>query len=223
MRILVVEDETSLARAITELLKKNHYEAEAVHNGTDACGFLLSGSYDADILDIMLPGKDGIEVLREVRDGGAMLPILLLTAKSSENDKVLGLDSGANDYLTKPFSVRELMARIRAMTRPLEQQTSIITYGNVSLNRINFELSTPYGNYRLASKEYQMMELFIANPNMLFSTERLLEKVWGYETEVQESTVWVYVSYLRKKLRSLHANVEIRALRYAGYSLEEIK
>ena len=223
MRILVVEDETSLARAITELLKKNNYEAEAIYNGTDACGYLLSGIYDAAILDIMLPGKDGIEVLREARRGGATLPILMLTAKSSVSDKVLGLDSGANDYLTKPFSVQELMARVRAMTRPLEQQTSIITYGNVSLNRINFELSTPYGNYRLASKEYQMMELFIANPNMLFSTERLLEKVWGYETEVQESTVWVYVSYLRKKLRSLHANVEIRALRYAGYSLEEIK
>lgn len=220
MRILVVEDETSLARAITELLKKNNYEAEAVHNGRDACEFLLSGIYDAAILDIMLPGKDGIEVLKEVRGSGATLPILLLTAKSSVSDKVLGLDSGANDYLTKPFNVRELMARVRAMTRPLEQPTSVMTFGNISLNRANFELSSPYGSHRLASKEYQMMELFMANPNTLFSTDRLFEKIWGYQSDVQVSTVWVYVSYLRKKLQSLHANIEIKVTRNAGYSLE---
>lgn len=222
MRILVVEDEASLARAITELLKKNNYEAEAVYNGCDARDYILSGIYDAVILDVMLPGRDGFEVLREVRSSGAMLPILMLTARSNVNDKVFGLDSGANDYLTKPFQVGELLARIRAMTRTSTQSSSTLSFGNIFLNRANFELSSPYGSYRLASKEYQMMELLIANPATLFSTERLLEKVWGYETEVQPSTVWVYVSYLRKKLQSLHANIEIRAARNAGYSLEVI-
>ena len=223
MRVLVIEDETSLARAITELLRKNNFEAETVDNGIDACQYLKSGIYDAAILDIMLPGMDGFEVLREVRGNGSMVPILMLTARSSIDDKVQGLDGGANDYLTKPFVVRELLARVRAMTRMAAQPSSVMSFGNIFLNRANFELSSSYGNYRLASKEYQMMELFMANPNTLFSTERLLERVWGYETEVQESTVWVYISYLRKKLNSLHANVEIRATRNSGYSLEEIK
>ena len=223
MRILVIEDEASLARALTELLRNHNSEAETVDNGIDACHYLKSGIYDAAILDIMLPGMDGFEVLGEVRGSGLAIPILMLTARSSVDDKVLGLDSGANDYLTKPFVVKELLARVRAMTRIATQPSSVLSLGNVSLNRANFELSSPYGNYRLASKEYQMMELFMTNPNTLFSTERLLEKVWGYESDVQESTVWVYISYLRKKLRSLHANIEIRAMRNAGYSLEGIK
>ena len=223
MRILVIEDEAPLARAITELLRKNNFEAETVDNGIDACHYLKSGIYDAAILDIMLPGMDGFEVLGEVRGSGLAIPILMLTARSSVDDKVLGLDSGANDYLTKPFVVKELLARVRAMTRIATQPSSVLSLGNISLNRANFELSSPYGNYRLASKEYQMMELFMTNPNTLFSTERLLEKVWGYESDVQENTVWVYISYLRKKLRSLHANIEIRAMRNAGYSLEGIK
>lgn len=223
MRILIVEDETSLARALTALLRKNNYEVEAVANGIDACDYIRSGIYDAVILDIMLPGKDGFEVLQEVRRSGSNVPILMLTARSNVEDKVQGLDSGANDYLTKPFVVQELLARIRAITRTASHSGSVLSFGNVSLNRANFELSSAYGSYRLTSKEYQMMELLIANPHVLFSSERLLEKIWGYESDVQLNAVWVYISYLRKKLVSLHANIEICASRNAGYSLEEIK
>ena len=222
MRILLAEDELSLARAIIAILKKNNYEAEAVHDGAAALAYLSSGQYDGAVLDIMMPKMDGITVLRKYRQSGGTTPILMLTAKSEIDDKVLGLDSGANDYLTKPFATQELMARIRAMTRSLcAQNSSVLEMGNIRLNRSNFELSSPTGSFHLTNREFQMMEMLLANPHQLIPTERFMEKIWGYDNEAEINVVWVYISYLRKKLASLNADIQIRMTRNAGYTLEK--
>lgn len=170
-----------------------------------------------------MPKLDGLEVLRCLRKSGNPIPVLLLTAKSEVEDKVTGLDTGANDYLTKPFSTAELMAQIRAMTRSQTgcQVSSLLILGNITLNQATFELSSPHGSYRLANKEYQMMELLLRNPRQLIPTERFLERIWGYDSDVELNVVWVYISYLRKKLAALHADIQIKATRNAGYSLEE--
>lgn len=222
MRILLAEDEHSLAKALVRILEKNNYSADAVYNGTDALKYLETGNYDAAILDVMMPEMDGITVLQRSRSAGIMIPILLLTAKAEIDDKVLGLDSGANDYLTKPFDTKELLARIRAMTRNTPYADSTLTFGNICLNRATFELSSPHGNFRLANKEFQMMELFMSNPHHLIPSERILEKIWGYDSDAELNVVWVYISYLRKKLDALQADIQIKASRNAGYSLEEI-
>ena len=205
------------------LLKKHHYEADAVYDGAEALAYLQTGNYDAAILDIMMPGMDGIEVLCRARESGMSLPILMLTAKSDVRDKVTGLDSGANDYMTKPFSAQELLARIRAMTRVSRgMDTNRLTMGNVMLDLTTYELSTPTGSFRLTGKEFQMMEMLLSNQRRLIPTERFLEKIWGYDTDAEVHVVWVYISYLRKKLASLGATVQIRVARNAGYLLEEI-
>lgn len=222
MRLLLAEDEKSLSKAIITILQKNNYSADAAYDGEEALDYLASGNYDGVILDIMMPKLDGISVLKKLREQGNKIPVLMLTAKSEVDDKVLGLDSGANDYLTKPFNTKELLARIRAMTRNQnEQMDSKIKFGNIILDRATFELSSPNGNFRLANKEFQMMEMLMMNPHCLISTERFLEKIWGYDSEVEINVVWVYISYLRKKLAALHANIQIKAQRNAGYSLEE--
>lgn len=223
MRILLADDEVSLARALVHILEKNNFSAEAVYNGQDALVYLESGCYDAAILDVMMPKMDGIQVLRRIREKGITIPVLMLTAKSEIEDKVQGLDSGANDYLTKPFDTRELLARLRAMTRSGQIPDTKLSYGNITLDRANFTLSSPTGSFRLANKEYQMMELFMSNPQNLLSTERLMEKIWGYETNSEINVVWVYISYLRKKLSSLKADVHIKSYRNSGYSLEKIQ
>ena len=169
-----------------------------------------------------MPKLDGISVLRRVRAAGNNLPILLLTAKSEVDDKVTGLDAGANDYLTKPFAARELLARIRAMTRTLSvQNTSRMRMGNICLDRATFELSSPANSFRLTGKEFQMMELLLANPRHLISTEQFMERIWGQDSDAEINIVWVYISYLRKKLAALGADIQIKATRNAGYSLEE--
>lgn len=222
MRLLLAEDEKSLSKAIITILQKNNYSADAAYDGEEALDYLASGNYDGVILDIMMPKLDGISVLKKLREQGNKIPILMLTAKSEVDDKVLGLDSGANDYLTKPFNTKELLARIRAMTRNQnEQMDSKMKFGNIVLDRATFELSSPSGNFRLANKEFQIMEMLMMNPRCLISAERFLEKVWGYDSEVEINVVWVYISYLRKKLAALHANIQIKAQRNAGYSLEE--
>ena len=219
MRLLFAEDEKSLSRAITAILKKNHYEVDAVYDGEEALAYLECGTYDGAILDIMMPKKDGLTVLKEIRRQGINTPVLMLTAKAEIDDRVLGLDSGANDYLTKPFAAPELLARIRAMTRTqMTQNTSSLSFGNLSLNQTSFELSSPSGSYQLTNKEFQLLELLMANPGQVISSDRLFEKIWGYE-----SVIWVYISYLRKKLTALNASVRIRAIRNAGYRLEEIQ
>lgn len=223
MRILLAEDERSLSRALVALLERSNYSADAVYDGEEALAYLEAGNYDALILDIMMPKVDGLTVLRRLREKGNPIPVLLLTAKSEVSDKVLGLDTGANDYLTKPFSTQELMARIRAMTRTQTGQVSSrITFGNITLDQATFELSSPTGSFRLANKEYQMMELLMCNPRQLIPTERFLERIWGYDSDVELNVVWVYISYLRKKLTALHADIQIKVTRNAGYSLEEL-
>ena len=224
MRLLFAEDEKSLSRAITAILKKNHYEVDAVYDGEEALAYLECGTYDGAILDIMMPKKDGLTVLKEIRRQGINTPVLMLTAKAEIDDRVLGLDSGANDYLTKPFAAPELLARIRAMTRTqMTQNTSTLSFGNLSLNQTSFELSSPSASYQLTNKEFQLLELLMANPGQVISSDRLFEKIWGYESDADPSVIWVYISYLRKKLTALNASVRIRAIRNAGYRLEEIQ
>lgn len=223
MRLLLAEDERSLSRAIAAILKKNNYETDAVYDGAEALEFLMSGSYDGAILDIMMPRLDGIEVLKRVRAAGNATPIIMLTAKSEVEDKVLGLDSGANDYLTKPFAAQELLARIRAMTRSSASQlTSRLQLGNITLDRASFELSSPTGSFHLTNREFQMLEMLMSNPRQIISPERFLEKIWGYDNDAESNVVWVYIAYLRKKLASLGADIHIKVTRNAGYSLEEI-
>lgn len=225
MRLLLAEDELALSKALKVILERNHYSVDAVYDGQEALEYLSAGNnYDGIILDIMMPKIDGITVLKEIRRQGNLIPVILLTAKSEIDDKVLGLDAGANDYLTKPFNTRELLARIRAMTRTQTVQTnSLLQMGNVTLDQATYELSTPSGSYRLANKEFQMMEMLMSNQKNLISSERFMEKIWGYDSETEMNVVWVYVSYLRKKLTALHANIRIKAMRNAGYTLEEIK
>ncbi len=221
MRILLAEDEKSMSRALVAILTKNNYSVDAVYDGEEALSYILTGDYDCAVLDVMMPLMDGFEVLRQVRAKGMSLPVMMLTAKSQIDDKVEGLDLGANDYLTKPFESRELLARLRAITRSVTPAAdNTLKYGNVSLNRANFELSTASGSVKLAAKEFQMMEYLMANPGGLISTDRFMDKVWGLDSEADISVVWTNLSYLRKKLAQIKANVKIKATRNAGYSLE---
>lgn len=223
MRILLAEDEVSLSKALKVILERNNYSVDQVYDGEEALSFLSADNYDCLILDLMMPKVDGITVLKTMRKEGNMLPVIILTAKSEVDDKVLGLDSGANDYLTKPFNSRELLARIRAITRSKENNegNSILKMGNTILMRDTFILKTDSGEARLQSKEFQILELLMQNKNKLISTERLMEKIWGFDSEAEINVVWVYISNLRKKLASLDSNVEIKATRNAGYTLEE--
>lgn len=223
MRILLAEDEKPLARAILKIFEKNHHSADAVYNGEDALSYLAAGNYDAAVFDVMMPKMDGITALKTLRAQGNRIPVLMLTAKSEIDDKVLGLDSGANYYLTKPFDSKELLAALRAITRTQAEVDSRLTFGNITLDRSTFELSSSSGSFRLANKEFQMMELFMSNPHHIIPAERFMEKIWGFDSEVEINVVWAYVSYLRKKLAALNANILIKASRNAGYSLEEAK
>lgn len=221
MRILLAEDEHPLARAIVKIFEKNNYSADAVDNGEDALLYLEGGNYDVAVLDIMMPRMDGLTALKKLRQSGNSIPVLLLTAKSETDDKVSGLDGGANYYLTKPFDTKELLAAIRAITRTQTEVDARLCVGNITLDRATFELSGPDGSFRLANKEFQMMEIFLSNPHRIISAERLMEKIWGFDNEAEMNVVWVYVSYLRKKLSALHADIVIKSSRNAGYSLEE--
>ena len=224
MRLLLAEDEQDLSKALCAVLKHNNYSVDAVYDGQDALDYGLSENYDGIILDIMMPKKNGIEILTELRKSGVDTPVLILTAKGEVDDKILGLDSGADDYLTKPFAMGELLARIRALTRRKADFTpNLLSSGNLSLNRETFELSVDGESIRLGNKEFQMMEMLMSNPGRLISTEQFMEKIWGYETEAEINVVWVYISYLRKKLASLKASLEIKAVRGVGYTLEETK
>ena len=221
MRILLAEDEKSMSRALCAILTKNNYSVETVYDGQDALDYLLGGEYDCAILDVMMPKMDGFTVLQKIRGKGITIPVMMLTAKSEVDDKVEGLDLGANDYLTKPFESRELLARLRAITRnTTTAPDNTLRFGNIDLNRSTFELSGPQGSVRLAAKEYQMMEYLMANPGALISTDRFMEKVWGLDSDADINVVWTNLSYLRRKLSSIGANVQIKAARNAGYSLE---
>lgn len=224
MRVLLAEDEKALSKALVTILERNNYSVDAVYDGESALDYLENDNYDIAILDIMMPKIDGLTVLKNVRKRNNLIPILLLTAKSEVDDKVEGLDAGANDYLAKPFHSKELLARIRAIIRTQTgQSNSKLSMGNIVLDQTSFELSSTAGNYRLSNKEFQILELLMSNPNQLISSDRFLEKIWGYDSEAEINVVWVYISYLRKKLTALHANIQIKAVRNAGYVLEQKK
>ncbi|HAZ91204.1 MAG TPA: DNA-binding response regulator [Eubacterium sp.] len=221
MKLLLAEDEKELSRALVAILKHNNYSVDAVYNGLDALDYIMNDDYDGVILDIMMPKLDGISVLRKIRQKKKNVPVLLLTAKSEIDDRVEGLDSGADDYLTKPFATKELLARIRAMTRRKEEVSgTVLEFGNIKLDTTSYELSSDKGSVRLANKEYQMMEMMIRNHNILISTEKFMDKIWGYDSEAEINVVWVYISYLRKKLNDIGADVCIKASRGVGYTLE---
>ncbi len=222
MRLLLAEDERELADALAMILKHSHYSVDVVYNGQDALDYLEGQEYDGAILDIMMPKMDGMTVLRRTRSAGNGVPVLLLTAKSGVDDRVEGLDSGANDYLPKPFDTRELLARIRAMTRKQTAEAdNLLRCGNLTLDRNTFELAAGDGRVRLGNKEFQMLEMLMSNPGQVLGVERFMERVWGYDSETESSVVWVNISYLRKKLASIGADVQIKAVRNQGYSLEQ--
>lgn len=221
MRLLLAEDEKSLSHALLTILEKSHYSVDAVYDGQEALEYLESEAYDGLILDIMMPKVDGITVLKTIRKQGNKIPVLILSAKSEIEDKVDGLDAGANDYLAKPFDARELLARIRVITRVnTESNDSLIRFGHVTLNRKTYVLKGEKAEFKLANKEFQMMELLMANPHQVLSTDRIFEKIWGYESDTEINIVWVYIAYLRKKLVKMHADIEIKAHRNVGYSVE---
>ncbi len=221
MRLLLAEDEKTLSNALVTILKHNNYSVDAVYNGDDAIDYIETGVYDGAILDIMMPKVDGITVLKTIRAGGNKMPVLLLTAKSDVDDKVLGLDAGADDYLTKPFVTKELLARIRAMTRRQADLTdNSLSFGDLKLDRVSFELSSPSGKLPLTAKEFQIMESFMNHPSQIISAERLMEKIWGFDSDSEINVVWTYISYLRKKLKLLQSGVTIKAVRNIGYTLE---
>lgn len=222
MKLLLAEDERELSNALCAILRHNNYSVDAVYDGEDAYLYGKTGDYDGIILDVMMPKQNGIEVLKALRAEGISSPVLILTARSETEDKIEGLDAGADDYLTKPFSMGELLARIRAMTRrKAEYLPDLLKAGNVTLSRDSFELTGPKGSVRLSSKEFHLLEMLIVNRGRLISTERIMEKIWGYDSQAEISVVWVNISYLRRKLRQIGADIEIRASRGIGYSLEE--
>ncbi|OON91997.1 MAG: two-component system response regulator [Epulopiscium sp. Nele67-Bin002] len=222
MRILVCEDERQLADILVAILQHSNYSVDVVNDGFSAIDYMDTGNYDGVILDIMMPKLNGIEVLKRIRAKGNTVPIIILSAKSQIDDKIAGLDYGANDYLTKPFEAGELLARIRAMTRKPTQTNASITIGNITLNLTNYEISSEFGTIRLPNKEFQSLEMLMANQTQVLSAERFAERIWGYDSDVDISTVWVYISNLRKKLTSLKSTMHIKAVRNVGYRVEEM-
>ena len=221
MKLLYAEDEHSLAEAVVDVLEYHKYKVDVVYDGQDALDYAENDQYDGIILDVMMPRKSGLEVLQALRAQGNRTPILLLTAKAEVEDRIQGLDLGADDYLPKPFAMGELLARIRAMLRRREDFTpDLLTLGNLSLDRQSYTLSVGDNRILLPKLEFQMMELFLLNRGIYLSTEDILVKVWGYDTDAEIGIVWVYISYLRKKLTSLGANVVLKAKRNIGYTLE---
>lgn len=224
MRILLVEDEKPLSAAICKMLRQENYLVDFVFNGTDALEYILSDIYDAVILDVMLPGMDGFSVLQTIRSKGITVPVLMLTARSGIDDRLNGLQSGADYYLPKPFDFRELLACLSVITRRTPApQVMELTFGDISLNKDSGLLlcSTTGQSVKLGAKEYQLMELFLRNPKQLLPREAIIERVWGFDGDAEYNNLSVYLSFLRRKLSFVQSQVEIKAVRGRGYILEE--
>ena len=222
MKLLFAEDDRDLSTAVRTLLERNGYMVDAVYDGAEAVDYALEGEYDGMILDWMMPEKDGVEALREMRAEGVRTPCILLTARDAVEDRITGLDAGADDYLPKPFNGRELQARIRAMLRRRETYVpDVIAWEDLQLDKGSCELRCGQNSIRLTGKMYQLMELFMENPKHLFSVQQLMDRVWGWESEAEINVVWVNISQLRKTLRELGTETEIRVHRGTGYSLEK--
>ena len=221
MRVLIAEDEVATAKALKILLEKSKYSVDIVHNGNDAWDYVSDGGYEVVVLDIMMPGMNGIEVLKKMRNNGIKTPVLMLTAKAEIEDRVAGLEAGADDYLPKPFATNELIARIKALGRRSENYNdSVKKAGNLELDGNRYEMRVKDKSVSLSNKEYQLMELFVLHPGFVFSTEHLMDKIWGLDSDSDIDVVWTHIGFIRKKLRGLDANVEIKTIRGAGYSLE---
>lgn len=221
MRLLLAEDERELSRALVTILEHNNYSVDAVFNGADALDWALTQNYGGIILDVMMPSMSGFEVLAALRRQGVQTPVLLLTARAAVDDRIEGLDLGADDYLTKPFAMGELLARIRAMTRRRpELSPSRLHFGDLALDRVTLELYCNDAAQRLGNKEYQILELLMEHPNRPMAAERLMGLIWSADSEADVSVVWVYISNLRKRLAAMGSHVTIRAIRGSGYTLE---
>lgn len=222
MRVLIVEDEVRLAEALAQILEGNKYMTDVVNSGLDGFDYALSGIYDVIVLDVMLPEMDGFTIAKKLRDNKIQTPIIMLTAKDSTADKVAGLDCGADDYMTKPFVPDELLARIRALTRRQgEVQLNEATFGDISLNLSTGDLHCAEKSIHLNFKEAEILKLLMANKGGAVSKDDLITKVWGYDSDASDNNVEAYISFLRKKLSYLNADVTITALRKVGYRLEE--
>lgn len=221
MKLLYAEDEPALSEAVVDYLTYHNYIVDAVYDGAEAYDYAISGEYDGIILDIMMPKLDGLEVLSALRRNGCKTPVLLLTAKTQVEDRILGLDSGADDYLSKPFDMGELIARVRAMLRRREEfHPDLLQFGDLILNMQSAEISVGEISFQLPKQEYRMMEQLMLNHTMYMSTEDLLVKAWGFNTETDINSVWLYISYLRKRLAAINSKVEIVSKRNIGYKLE---
>jgi DNA-binding response OmpR family regulator len=223
MKLLLADDEKELVSALVAILKHSNYTVDAVYNGTDALDYALTGDYDGIILDIMMPGMDGTEVLSKIREKGLSTPVLFLTAKTEVEDRIKGLDLGADDYLPKPFDMGELLARLRAMLRRKEDfAPANLTCGNLTLDRAGYDLATPdHEKVHLSNREFQMMEMLMTSPGRIISVDNFMDRIWS-DGEADVNVVWVYISNLRKKLTQLGATCEIKASRGVGYSINEI-
>lgn len=221
MKLLFAEDDRDLSRAVTALLKHAGYTVDAVMNGNDAMDYAAGGDYDGIILDWMMPGMDGIQVLKALRERGVSTPCLMLTARDAVQDRVTGLDAGADDYLPKPFATSELLARVRAMLRRrADFAPDVARFGDIELDQASMELRCGGKSVRLTNKAFQLIQLLMARPGSIHSVDAIMERIWGWDSESDSSVVWVHISQLRKRLSELGSRVEIRATRGAGYSLE---
>ncbi len=224
MRLLIAEDDTKLLKSLKHILESNNYMVDAVSNGIDAYDFAETGEYDGIVLDIMMPGMDGVTVLRKIREKGISTPVLFLTARTEIYQRVEGLDAGADDYLPKPFSTQELLARLRAMLRRRDNYSpEIMDIEGLVLNRSTYELSYGSNTASLSGREYQIMEMLMQRPNFVVTSDEFLSHIWGWNSEVDVSVIWVHISNIRKKLVAMNAPLEIRFIRGAGYRLEVIK
>lgn len=222
MRLLIAEDELDLAEALTVFFQKNHFSVDAVNDGADAYEYAVSGEYDAIILDVMMPKMNGIDVLRRLRAEGIKTPVMMLTAKGMKDDRITGFNAGADDYLPKPFEPDELICRVRAMLRRSDNyRPSALEFGDVTLDPSTGLLACSGRSVRLSGREYQVMELFMRSPNVVFSADKIMERVWGWDSDAEINVIWVHISNLRKKLRSIGSKITIRAVRGLGYALEE--
>ncbi|MBO4819687.1 MAG: response regulator transcription factor [Firmicutes bacterium] len=222
MKLLIAEDELDLAEALQALFEKNQFTVDVVSDGQDAYDFAIGGDYDAVILDVMMPKLNGIEVLKKLRAKGFQTPVMMLTAKGEKDDRITGFDSGADDYLPKPFAADELISRVRALLRRSGGYTdSVLSYGDLKLDTATAMISGPSGEARLMGKEFQLMELFLRAPKVLVSADKLMERIWGWESDSEINVVWVHISNLRKKLQAVGSDVTVKAVRGMGYMLED--
>lgn len=224
MRLLIAEDELDLAEALTVFFEKNQFSVDTVGDGFSAYEYASSGEYDAIILDVMMPKMNGVDVLKKLREEGIKTPVMMLTAKAQKDDRITGFDAGADDYLPKPFEPDELICRVRAMLRRGgEYKPSILSFGDLSLNSATGILQCGEKSARLSGKEFQVMEMLMRSPQVVFSADRLMEKIWGWDSDAEINVVWVHISNLRKKMKSIGSSVSIYASRGLGYMLEAEK